>query len=210
MKNKNLFSKGYLCLLFLTTCLRAQNFTITTSATATSTTPGNISIQTNSTQIVIPENVTAQILHLHESVSGSATPNGGFSGAGYLTIQVNNLNFKYTESTISENNNQPVITGPALITLIASADAGVSINNGSTGNALAQDNMICSMRTNQPVQCNTNYFVPNTGVVIPADSSGPVNIILESSVDLINWIPADPGTYGTTTSNRFFRVRATR
>jgi hypothetical protein len=27
---------------------------------------------------------------------------------------------------------------------------------------------------------------------------------------LINWVPAEPGTYGTTSSNRFFRVRAQR
>jgi hypothetical protein len=53
-------------------------------------------------------------------------------------------------------------------------------------------------------------FIPNTAVVIPADSSGPVTIILESSVDLVNWTPAQPGTYGTTSTNRFFRVRAQR
>ncbi len=53
-------------------------------------------------------------------------------------------------------------------------------------------------------------LVPSTAVVIPADSAGPVNIILESSVDLITWTAALPGTYGTSTTNRFFRVRAQR
>jgi len=53
-------------------------------------------------------------------------------------------------------------------------------------------------------------FIPSGAVVIPADSGGPVNIILESSTDLITWTPALAGTYGTSTTNRFFRVRAQR
>ena len=54
---------------------------------------------------------------------------------------------------------------------------------------------------------STNY-VPASAVVIPADSTGSVRIILESSVDLITWTEANPGTYGSSTSKRFFRVRA--
>ena len=64
----------------------------------------------------------------------------------------------------------------------------------------------CTIRiTDNPPQ-----LLPSTAVVIPADSSGPVRIILESSPDLVNWIDALPGTYGSSTSNRFFRVRAVR
>jgi len=51
-------------------------------------------------------------------------------------------------------------------------------------------------------------YLPANAVVIPTDATGPVQIILESSADLVNWISAMPGTYGTTYSNRFFRVRA--
>lgn len=50
--------------------------------------------------------------------------------------------------------------------------------------------------------------VPSTAVVIPAESTGPVDVVLESSVDLITWNRAEPGTYGAASSNRFFRVRA--
>ena len=60
------------------------------------------------------------------------------------------------------------------------------------------------------IQRATDQFVPSNAVVIPADGLGPVTIILESSTDLLNWTPALPGTYGTTTTNRFFRVRAQR
>jgi hypothetical protein len=47
-------------------------------------------------------------------------------------------------------------------------------------------------------------------VVIPDDGGGPVQIILESSTDLITWTAANPGTYGTTSQKRFFRLRAVR
>jgi hypothetical protein len=53
-------------------------------------------------------------------------------------------------------------------------------------------------------------FRQSTAVVIPADTNGPVNIILESTVDLVTWTPAMPGTYGTSTQKRFFRVRTVR
>lgn len=52
--------------------------------------------------------------------------------------------------------------------------------------------------------------IPSNAVVIPADSAGPVTILLESSADLVTWNSAMPGTYGTSTTNRFFRVRAVR
>ena len=50
--------------------------------------------------------------------------------------------------------------------------------------------------------------ISSTAVVIPEDASGPVSIILESSTDLVTWTPANPGTYGSSTMRRFFRVRA--
>jgi hypothetical protein len=52
--------------------------------------------------------------------------------------------------------------------------------------------------------------IPSNAVVIPADSAGPVQVLLESSADLITWNAALPGTYGTSTTNRFFRVRTLR
>jgi hypothetical protein len=51
---------------------------------------------------------------------------------------------------------------------------------------------------------NTKKFA----TVIPENSSGNVNIILEQSTDLINWTAANPGSYPPSTSKRFFRVRA--
>lgn len=53
-------------------------------------------------------------------------------------------------------------------------------------------------------------YVPADAIVIPASTTGNVQIILESSPDLVNWNAANPGTYGASAgTNRFFRVRAT-
>ena len=185
----------WLCILILPSRLHADTNTYTASATATTTAIQNSrASSSNSTQIVIETNVTAQLLCLDDYPTGSV---GGGGGSGYLMVQVNGLNFKCSQGM--------VIAGPATFTLIATVNL-VSQGNVVTG----QDNVLCTIVTALEHSCASNQFTPNTGVVIPADSGGPVNIILESSVDLINWIQADPGTYGTSTTNRFFRVRATR
>jgi hypothetical protein len=59
-----------------------------------------------------------------------------------------------------------------------------------------------------PANVVSNY-VPADAIVIPASATGNVQIILESSPDLVNWTAASPGTYGASAgTNRFFRVRA--
>lgn len=85
----------------------------------------------------------------------------------------------------------PVIVGPATITL--------------NGGGVASQHL-CTLELSTPA----DSFLPSGAVVIPADSGGPVNIILESSADLINWYPSLPGAYGVNYTNRFFRVRAQR
>jgi hypothetical protein len=50
--------------------------------------------------------------------------------------------------------------------------------------------------------------LPSNAVVIPTNAAGNVEIVLESSTDLVNWISASPGTYSSSTQSRFFRVRA--
>lgn len=52
-------------------------------------------------------------------------------------------------------------------------------------------------------------YVPADAIVIPASTTGNVQIILESSIDLVNWTAANPGTYSpSSATNRFFRDRA--
>ena len=50
--------------------------------------------------------------------------------------------------------------------------------------------------------------VASQAVVIPADAAAPVDIIFESSTDLLTWTAAVAGSYAPSTSKRFFRVRA--
>jgi hypothetical protein len=131
----------------------------------------------------VPSNVVAEVIHANCHGSLSVTINGGtafYIGAPNGVIATTNL---------------PTVVGPASIT----------ITNGTIVPGLVS---FLTVRTS-PATSSPN-FIPNTAVVIPADSSGPVTIILESSVDLVNWTPAQPGTYGTTSTNRFFRVRAQR
>lgn len=47
----------------------------------------------------------------------------------------------------------------------------------------------------------------NNVAVIPEDENGQYEVMLESSTDLITWTPANAGTYGGTTTKRFFRTR---
>jgi hypothetical protein len=42
---------------------------------------------------------------------------------------------------------------------------------------------------------------------IPQEAGTTWNVILESSSDLINWTPTNPGEYGGTEPKRFFRTR---
>jgi hypothetical protein len=55
---------------------------------------------------------------------------------------------------------------------------------------------------------NAITYTPANSVVIPTDAKGNVQIILQSSSDLVNWVSSMPGTYGSTYTNRFFRVIA--
>jgi hypothetical protein len=178
--------------------LQAQTATITVSTTTSPATIGHGTSSSNSTQFDVKTNTLVQILYFNSSTISDGANGGQETGNASLSAQVNGLTF----SSI----NGSTIAGPATIILTANAMAGAT----TASPAVSKENAICTYTITQINNNNTNQFTPNTGVVIPADSGGPVNIILESSVDLINWIPADPGTYGTTTTNRFFRVRATR
>lgn len=174
------------CLPFITAmaafCAEAKGENLTLFATGSS----------NSIIVTLQTNETARVLHW--SLNAPFTAGAGTSLALTLNGVATFITVNFT-SPPSGNSSQnilssapPVIAGPATIQLTTSGTA------------------ICTLQITR----QSDWFVPTSSVVIPADSNGPVTIILESSVDLLNWIPANPGTYGTTTSNRFFRVRAQR
>jgi hypothetical protein len=79
-----------------------------------------------------------------------------------------------------------VIAGPASVTLTSRAQ--------SPGHAFIT----------YKISEKDAQLTPSSAVVIPADSTGPVEIVLESSSDLITWSRALPGIYGSSTEKRFF------
>jgi hypothetical protein len=97
----------------------------------------------------------------------------------------------YTTNYFEDIKLPVIVAGPASFSLTSQYNAG-------WGSAF------CTIEVTSLNQSS----MPSTAVVIPADSGWPVNIILESSADLINWYPSLPGTYGANYTNRFFRVRA--
>jgi hypothetical protein len=90
-------------------------------------------------------------------------------------------------------------TSISLATQIFTGLTNISINTASA-----------TFKIETPTMVNViSNYVPADAIVIPASATGNVQIILESSPDLVNWTAADPGTYGPSAgTNRFFRVRA--
>jgi hypothetical protein len=42
---------------------------------------------------------------------------------------------------------------------------------------------------------------------VPQEAGSNFDVILEQSSDLVNWTPANPGSYSGTETKRFFRTR---
>jgi hypothetical protein len=83
-------------------------------------------------------------------------------------------------------------------------------NIGVAGVGTGGDTPSATFKIETPaIAAVVSNYVPADAVVIPASATGNVQIILESSPDLVNWTAANPGTYGASAgTNRFFRVRA--
>jgi hypothetical protein len=140
-----------------------------------------VSLGTNTTTFNVSTGQVCKIVY------AAHTGTGGIIGA---TVMGGTF-YPFTQDTVSSFSLAPIVVGPATITL----------NGGGT-----TSQQFCTLELSTPA----DSFPPSGAVVIPADSGGPVNIILESSADLINWYPSLPGTYGVNYTNRFFRVRAQR
>jgi hypothetical protein len=131
-------------------------------------------------------------------------------------IQSPSFSSSYGNATISFNN--------GLKSQISSYNYGVSTFTSTTGAAAFAGGAMFTGITNILVAANSSgavvaltftistptiqSIIPANAVVIPSDATGPVQIVLESSSDLVNWTSSLPGTYGSTYTNRFFRVRA--
>ena len=98
------------------------------------------------------------------------------------------------------------VTGP--VSQIPQIETGLT--NISLANNRYNSPVWATFEITTPASANVvSNYVPADAIVIPSSATGNVQIILESSTDLVNWTAANPGTYGASSAtNRFFRVRA--
>jgi hypothetical protein len=97
------------------------------------------------------------------------------------------------------------------VTDVAGAMTGITNVTLINRTVLFSSLAFCNLQITTPLPPTTiiSNYVPADAIVIPASATGNVQIILESSPDLVNWTAANPGTYGASAgTNRFFRVRA--
>ena len=105
----------------------------------------------------------------------------GWANAGYTTI--NCVTPSLTRSIDIYNNLKVVISGSATLKLVV-----------NTGDGLATFEI-------------SRAGIASPPAAIPQEAGTTWNVILESSSDLINWTPANPGNYTGTEPKRFFRTR---
>jgi hypothetical protein len=140
------------------------------------------------------------------------TVTGGFPDGTQTTISpvtVENGTFGVTGSTTSPSyvSYYPgnYYTSTPLASQIFTGLTNISITPGPGGSTASATFKIETFSTGNVV---SNY-VQADAIVIPSSATGNVQIILESSPDLVNWTAANPGIYGSSAgTNRFFRVRA--
>ncbi len=146
--------------------------------------PANLAVQTN--QIV---SLVGYSWNFTPEIWGYL-PNG-------LQVTLTPFTLENSSFTVYASSQIPqIVTGLTNIAL-AGAVAGVNV-------------AWATFQITTPATANVvSNYVPADAIVIPASATGNVQIILETSPDLMNWTAANPGTYSASSAtNRFFRVRA--
>ena len=170
--------KAFLCAALFLACLDQARCSTNITLFA-----ANVAGQGASTSLDVSNSQVAKVVY------------GYCKGANsFLSVNYGNWSIALKSNEVGNLPRLPVVVGPAVVAV--SADSSIV---GSTAT--------CTVELTDLGGTSTSSL-PSTAVVIPTDSGGPVNIILESSSDLINWYPSLPGTYGANYTNRFFRVRA--
>ena len=98
-------------------------------------------------------------------------------------------------------------TGPQELALPIIISSGNNITVATTTGSSVDSSAVLEVRD---ASAGIEGAVPLNAVVIPENTSGTFVVILESSTDMITWLPAVPGQYGSDTSKRFFRTRIAR
>jgi hypothetical protein len=132
---------------------------------------------------------------------------------GDITSSVGSLQFPIITGTIA--NGSPINLTP--FSIVGSAPGSYNLLSAQTPQSATGLTNIrvgnvgwATFKIETPATATVvSNYVPADAIVVPASATGNVQIILESSPDLVNWTAANPGTYGASAgTNRFFRVRA--
>jgi len=126
--------------------------------------------------------------------------------AEFINLMGDSVDLMLGESFLSQFRDPAVSAKNPFHPIILAGPLTVSVRSTSTYNRA-----ICTYRLSDNVSSSApsvETFTPSNSVVIPANANGNIQIILESSVDMVTWTAATPGTYSSATEKRFFRVRA--
>jgi hypothetical protein len=172
---------------FFVAATKAMAQTQTVTLTATNGLPSSYNCSTN--QIITVNSFIGTRL------DGSGVASISFNNG--LQSQIKSYSYGLNSSTYSSQGGVALaFTGNAVFTGVTN----ISVATVSSGAVAALTFTITTPTVQSSIAANA--------VVIPTDATGPVQIVLESSSDLVNWTSSLPGTYGSTYTNRFFRVRA--
>lgn len=188
----NLFIKvGLLAAVILTESIFNKGFSQTTIVTLDSVTNRSLAVSSN------------QVISVLGTIGQNGSPTITLQFANGATIDGNGSGtFFWLGTGSAANNSSGSATGS--FTGVTNILVSQSIRNFTSGNYVPYQ----GAATFSVATPSANLLVPTASVVIPSDATGPVQIVLESSADMVNWSAALPGTYGSTYTNRFFRVRA--
>ena len=182
--------------------------TVTLIAGATQTATG---IATDSDSYTLPVGKIAVVESAYMNGSGAGNSLSIVRNGKRVFMISNNQGLSASNSTSSNNAVPPskiVLAGPLQFDVSVSVPAG---SNGTTSSALLTITIFTQAEYTARVvgtQHTAQSGTASNAVAIPADATGPVSILMESSQDMISWNAANPGNYGAATPNRFFRLRA--
>lgn len=126
--------------------------------------------------------------------------------------QTFDIGLSYTNNGFSEKWSGPIV-GPAVIEYGLNGviqDGYGNIQQQESGMFLKTScDFLMEIKNSQLTQTNTSSAaISSASVVVPANATGDVDVLLEQSTDMITWTQCLPGTYNASTQKRFFRVRA--
>lgn len=196
--------------LFISASLQASE-TITLIANAGSSSPE--SPEEDKDILVLNEGQVALIEAQDRFSNSSSSSNPGFNRSGTFLNKSGKLAGPISPNFGVFAERGVLVAGPLTVEVVAVAEPRldnnyVQIQAFATLTVYSEQEWLATRQGSGVSTEKPEHHVPSNAVVIPSDAAGPVQILLETSTDLVNWNLANPGTYGSSSAGQFFRVRA--